>query len=93
MRFVLVQCRGPRVVKIGVEWRATAVTDARTIDMFFCAPDITSARAMVRLLCVTMMNWLSTMNLSSICRKREMFDSSSGASSSSSTQNGLGLTM
>src|SRR5438874_13617352 len=40
-----------------------------------------------------MMNWLCSTKRSSTRMKRLMFDSSSGASISSSTQNGLGRTM
>ena len=47
---------------------------------------------MVRLLCVMMTNCERPRNRCKIFTKRMTFASSSGASNSSSTQNGLGLT-
>src|SRR5438034_10524879 len=55
-------------------------------------PYNTSAMAIVRLLCVMIMNCECARKRCKIFTKRTTLDSSSGASNSSSTQNVLGLT-
>ena len=69
------------------------VTGFETPNSSIVTPYITSARAIVRLEWVTMMNCERSMKRSSTLTKRPMFDSSRGASSSSRTQKGLGLIM
>ena len=55
-------------------------------------PYIVSATSMVFLLCVIITNCVRSATFRSIARKRPMFASSSGASTSSRMQKGLGFT-
>src|SRR5450631_2083425 len=77
----------------GIRYAAPNLTDTsfETPGSCMVTPYSTGAMLMVLLLCVIRMNWVCTLISRTRSVKRAMFASSSGASTSSRIQNGLGV--